>query len=257
MRFLGTLCSMAACVCAAAQAQVPETGRWQELSFDTRAVNDSMAGQYHALLADYRRTGRLDDDRAVLQRVRRIAAGMHAAAVALAPQARHWRWEVHTSSDPDLDAICMAGGKLLVGSRFVRRLALRDGELAVLIAHEMAHAVAEHHRETLSEALHFNPQPATTLEVTMARLDSDLALQLYLRHLSHFQEREADQLGMVIAHRAGWPSAGFLSFYRKLAREEAPTLIASHPSAASRLSMAKGMARLFAASQASRLPTPW
>lgn len=247
MRILGTLCWIAACAASQTQAQVPETGRWQELAFDTRAVNARMADQYHELLADYRAHGLLDDDAAVLLRVRRIAASLHEAAAKLAPQARDWSWEVHTSSAADVDAICMAGGKLIVGSRFVRRLALNDNELAVLIAHEMAHAVAEHHRETFSEALHFNPQPATTLEVTMARMDSDVALQLYLMRLSHFQEREADQLGMLMAYRAGWPSAGFISFYSKLVREEAPTLFASHPGAASRLSMARGLAKLFAA----------
>ena len=167
-------------------------------------------------------------------------------AVELRPEAAQWSWEVHTTSDPEVDAICMAGGKILVGSAFVRRLALTDGELAVLLAHEVAHVVAEHARETFSEALLLNRLPAVPLDVVMARLDSDLSLQIRLSTLSSLQESEADQLGMVLAHRAGWPPAGMVSFYRKLAAGEQGALISgAYPATASRLSMAKGMARLF------------
>jgi predicted Zn-dependent protease len=117
-----------------------------------------------------------------------------------------------------------------------------------LLAHEVAHAVAEHHRETFSEALFLNRFPAVPLEVVMARLDSDLSLQIRLSTLSSLQESEADQLGMVLAHRAGWPATAMVGFYRKLAAEEQGALIAgAYPATASRLSMAKGMARLFGA----------
>ena len=77
------------------------------------------------------------------------------------------------------------------------------------------------------------------------RLASDVPLQFRLSRLSAIQEREADQLGMVIAHRAGWPCSAMLSFYGKLAADStgAP-LFASHPSGATRLGLAKGMSRL-------------
>ena len=68
-------------------------------------------------------------------------------------QAASWEWEIHTTSDPDWDASCLAGGKLLVGTKFIDQLALDDGELATLLGHEIAHALAEHHREELSEVV--------------------------------------------------------------------------------------------------------
>lgn len=84
------------------------------------------------------------------------------------------------------------------------------------------------------------------LDVLQERLDSDLVLQMRLARLSAIQEREADQLGMVIAHRAGWPPTAMLRFYRKLAADSvASPLIASHPDSSSRVSLAKGMLRLF------------
>ncbi|KQW91450.1 peptidase M48 [Massilia sp. Root418] len=228
----------------AAPAQVPDSGRWQELRFGAEEVGRHMEDRYIEQVVDLAAAGRLDADRALLHRLRYVSAELIAAAVGLKPEAASWAWEVHLAAGPDIDAVCLAGGKLLVGADFVRRLDLTDDELAVLLAHEVAHAIAEHTREFLSEA-QLAYRPLVPVEVVMLRLDSDLSLQLRLSSLSRMQEREADQLGMVIAHRAGWPVSAMLSFYRKLAEaEDGEPLIASHPSHASRISMSRGMARL-------------
>lgn len=246
---LARLCFTGAfCLSAAVSAQVPESGRWQELKFGAEEVGSRMEDRYIDLVVGLASRGRLDDDRSLLRRLQAISAGLIRAAAAMKPEVADWAWEVHTSSDPEVEAICMAGGKILIGSAFVRRLALDDAELATLLAHEVAHAVAEHHRETLSEALFLNRQPPVPLEVIVERLDTDFSMQFRLARLSGLQEREADQLGMVLAHRAGWSASGMLSFYRKLATLDAgnaPALLASHPAPSSRVSMAKGMALLF------------
>jgi predicted Zn-dependent protease len=240
---------LAAGVCAGGLAQVPDSGRWQGLRFAAEEVGEGMENRYIEQVVGLAAAGELDTDHALLARLRAISPGLIRAAAALKPEAADWQWELHTASDPNVDAFCAAGGKILVGSEFVRRLDLDDGELAVLLAHEVAHAVAEHHREILSAALLLN-HPAVPVEVLLERLDSDLSLQLRLAGLASLQESEADQLGMVLAHRAGWPASAMLSFYRKLAADDAGAggagdmLIANHPSAASRISMSRGMARL-------------
>ncbi|MFC3375184.1 M48 family metalloprotease [Rugamonas sp. CCM 8940] len=237
-------------LCRAACGQVPDSGRWQELRFGADEVAEQMEGRYLEQVVELAAGGRLDDDRALLARLQRIGAGLVRAAAELKPEAAAWQWEFHTTRDADVDAQCMAGGKILVGSAFVRKLALDDGELATLLAHEVAHAVAEHDRETLSEALYFNRQPEPPLDVLLERLATDLSLQIRLSGLSQLQESEADQLGMVLAHRAGWAGAAMVSFYRKLAADDAASMLSSgHPAPASRLSMAKGMALLFTAPQ--------
>jgi len=232
--------------CGPAGAQVPESGRAQELSFSAEEVASTVEDRYIDRVVGLAAAGRLDDDRVLLARLQSIGAGLIRAAVALKPEVAGWEWEFHTTSDAEVDAICMAGGKILVGSAFVRQLALSDGELATLLGHEVAHAVAEHHRETLSEALFLNRYPVVPLEVVMERLESDLSVQIRLSKLSSMQESEADQLGMVLAHRAGWPAADMVSFYRKLSSGDQAALVSSaYPASASRLSMAKGMALLF------------
>ncbi|HEV2609703.1 MAG TPA: M48 family metalloprotease [Noviherbaspirillum sp.] len=234
-----------ASLCSASLAQVPETGRWQDLDFSKSDVSSRTDDQYWDMLVDLSKQGRLDDDPTVLGRVKSIASGLIQAAATIKPEIAAWNWEIHTTSAPGIDAFCMAGGKLMVGSEFVRKLQFDDGELATLIGHEVAHAVADHHREFLSSVLHISPLPATSLDVTISRLDSDLSLQMRMASLSSIQESEADQLGMILTHRAGWPAAAMVSFYRKLVATEKPSILAaSHPSATSRLSMAKGMAAL-------------
>lgn len=229
-------------------APVPESGRWQDMRFSADEVDRQVEDRYIDRVVDLAAAGRLDDDRPLLARLRTIGAGLIRAALALKPEAAQWQWEVHTTADAEVDALCMAGGKILVGSAFVHTLALDDGELAMLLAHEVAHAVAEHARETLSEALALNRHPAPPLDVLMERLDTDLSLQIKLSGLSSLQESEADQLGMVLAWRAGWPTASMVSFYRKLAAAEQASLFSDdHPSGASRLSMARGMALLLGA----------
>ncbi|MBC7499782.1 MAG: M48 family metalloprotease [Herminiimonas sp.] len=240
------LCWLAVLCAPGVLAQVPETGRWQDLDFSQVDVHSRTADQYWDLLIALSRKNRLDDDAGLVRRATRITNTLIAAAARIRPETGEWDWEIHTTSDPDIDAFCMAGGKLMIGSAFVSRLALDDAELATLIAHEVAHAVADHHREFLSSVLHISPLPYATLDITLSRLDSDLTLQWRMAKLANLQEREADQLGMVLAHQAGWPAAGMERFYRKLADADAPSMMSSsHPPPASRLSMAKGMALLF------------
>lgn len=237
---------VAAQACAQEGAPVPDSGRWQELRFSAAEVAARGEDSYIAQVVDLAAAGKLDRDRALLMRLRSISEGLVRAAIAPKPEAVDWQWELHLSSDPSIDATCLAGGKLLVGIPFLKRLHLDDGELATLLAHEIAHAIAEHQREYFSEALLATRRPELPLDVLQERLDSDLPLQMRLARLSAIQEREADQLGMVIAHRAGWPPSAMLRFYRKLAADSVSApLIASHPDAEARISMAKGMLRLF------------
>jgi len=235
-------------LCRTGFAQVPESGRWQDLDFSEEEMNSRGGARYHDMLRELAAKHRLDDDRAQLRRIRRVSVSLVRAAIAVKPAVASWRWEAHSTSDPAYEALCMPGGKLLIGTHFLRRLALTDGELATLVGHEIAHALADHYRETLTAVRQFNGgHPDRSLDTLMEQLETDLSLQLRLAKLNRIQEAEADQLGMSLAHRAGWPAPGMVSFYRKLASVDPPGFIDwTHPSATSRLSMATALAVLYA-----------
>jgi len=179
-------------------------------------MQEPARAQYLRILAALDAEGRLDDDKPALERVARILSG--------------WSWEAHVTSDARIDAFGMPGGKLIVGSRFVARLELDDAELATLIAHEMAHVIAGHRR----------PPPSDSMEM-------DVSERLRLAGIAFGQESEADAIGMELAHRAGWSSAGIVGFYEKLAAAEGQaSFSATHPQAAARLARAREIVATFA-----------
>jgi len=191
------------------------------------ALRNEAAAQYRRILAGFSARGKLDDDAALLGRTRRISAGLIIAAADVRAETAAWSWEVHMTSDASTGAFCMAGGKVLVGGELVKRLGLSDGELAMLLGHEIAHAVAGHRRE-----------------IPRMEMESDPAEDIRQIEIALMQEREADEIGMRLAYRAGWPASSLASFYEKLAAQEIPgTFNSSHPSAASRVTWARAMAR--------------
>jgi len=199
-------------------ADVPINGRKQEMSFAREQVQAIAAAAYDRKVKALARQGKLDRDTALLRRVRRIAGRVIAQAILVKPVAANWNWEVHVVSTDRFDAYCMSGGKMLVGSAFLERESLSDGELATLLAHEAAHAIAEHVREQLSAVRHLNSAYAHfSAEDVIAVLDWDLSVSLKLEPLSRLQELEADDIGIVLAARAGFDPRAIVSFYRKLA----------------------------------------
>jgi Putative Zn-dependent protease, contains TPR repeats len=211
---------------AAAAGQPPATS--EPLRDGAAGDLRSAAGaRYKTMLSRLSARGLLDEDPVMLARVRRIGSGLVAAASVIRPEAASWPWEMHVTGDRSTAAFCMAGGQILVGSAFVTRLAFTDGELAMLLAHEIAHAVADHRREAVRGGM-----------------ESDPAQELREARIAVTQESEADRIGMGIAYRAGWPAAALVAFFDKLAADEAPgTFNTSHPQAASRAAAARAMAR--------------
>jgi predicted Zn-dependent protease len=221
--------SMALCA-AMAFAQPASPPRVAAAGIEDEAFRNAAAAQYRKILASLSAKGHLDDDQATLERVRRITRGLIAAAAEVRPETGTWSWEVHVTGDRSKGAFCIAGGKILVGSALIKRLDLGDGELAMLLGHEIAHAVAGHRREAAGSSM-----------------DADAAEEIRQAEIAIMQENEADQIGMGLAYRAGWPTASLVSFYDKLAAQEGPgTFNSSHPSAQSRAAMARAMAQQLA-----------
>jgi len=218
-----------------ALAGVPLTGRAQHMVFSNAQLQTVAAAAYDLRLQALRRDDKLDRDPALVERVRRIARGVIGQAILLKPEAAHWAWEIHVASSDDVDAYCMAGGKILAGENFLRRFS--DDELAALLGHEIAHAIAEHVREQLSAVTALKPAYAhLDLEGVIALLDSNLAMTFTLAPLSRLQELEADDIGIYLAARAGHDPRALLDFYRVLGGLDVGTdFFNSHDTAGQRL----------------------
>jgi len=200
-------------------ADVPINGRKQDMSFAREQVQAIAAAAYDRKLKGFARQGKLDRDAVLVQRVRRIAGRVIAQAIVVKPAAASWNWEVHVVTTDRFDAYCMSGGKMLVGTAFLAKESLSDGELATLLAHEVAHAIAEHVREQLSAVRLLEPSYAHfSAEDVIALIDWDLSVSLKLEALSRLQELEADDIGIDLAARAGFDPRAIVGFYRKLAR---------------------------------------
>ena len=137
----------------------------------------------------------------------------------------------------------MAGGKLLIGEEFILTLALSDEELAYLLAHEMAHVLAEHTREFATYARYFVSNGlAREYEDLQQELDESIGLQMRMAFLSAQQELEADYMGFILGARAGVEPAAMLSLLCKL-RSDSGSLPVSHPSDERRSQQAQAMLR--------------
>lgn len=242
------LCLMILSLFCAAQvfAGVPVTGRVQRMLFTRAAVQMEAAKAYHRETVRLSRHNELDNDPQILRKVRRISSHLIAQAIRLKPAASSWPWEIHITSDKDVTACSMAGGKLLVSTFFIKNNNLSDDELTVALAHEIGHVIAEHVREQVSAAARFNKSvPLHTLKVAdvINAMQSDISVYLRLQPLSRLQEMEADDIGIELAARAGTPPAAVVSFYSKIARDDnGRSFFDTHGSVAQRVRFADSMA---------------
>jgi predicted Zn-dependent protease len=129
---------------------------------------------------------------------------------------------------------------------------LSDAELAMLLAHEMQHALREHNLLEYQEALRLEPawdaNPFAELEYG---LDHNSALMHKLAAFDAAQESEADREGLLLAWRAGWPAPALANYYRKLARDDPNANFDSleHPAPARRWRAMRELANTLAPQQ--------
>jgi Zn-dependent protease with chaperone function len=224
-------------------ADVPVFDRPQPAIFQDAELRSDGERRYANLLQTQEALGLIDQDGVLLHRARNVLNVLVGQVATLAPMFRSAMWEVHVTRSPDVDGLSMSGGKLLIGEAFVGRYELTEPELAMVLAHEMAHVLADHVGETFAAAYAvaykmLPRQPFPSLVAVRGTLEADQSVKIQLGSLWRMQELEADSLGLLLAIRAGYRAEDLLGFFEKLARLDAggeQDFAPTHPSAATRL----------------------
>ena len=125
--------------------------RSQLLLVSSQKLEQMAAQSYAKLKAEASAKGALNTDAAMLARVRAVAARIQPQTAVFRADAPRWQWEVNLITNEQLNAFCMPGGKIMFYTGLVRKLNLSDDEIAVVMGHEIAHALREHSREQVSQ----------------------------------------------------------------------------------------------------------
>ena len=175
-------------------------------------------------------------------RLRAIAERIIPLAPAWNRRAADWRWEVNLIRQKPLNAFCMPGGKIAYFEGILTQLRLSDDEVAMIMGHEMAHALREHAREQMGKGAATRGIAGLISSLlglgSLADAALNISAQLLTLKFSRQDESEADLIGLDLAARAGFdPRAGVTLWQKmmKAAEHAPPEFISTHPAGPARV----------------------
>jgi predicted Zn-dependent protease len=234
---LGFLClAFVFTVCS----RVPLTGRKRFLLVSESTELELGATTY----ADVLEKSQLSTDKAAVARIRTI--GSRIAGVS---GRTDYEWEFSLiEADSVVNAFALPGGKVAVYTG-ITELASTDDELATVMAHEIAHAIARHGAERMSQLLlvqlggialdeAMKNESQRTIDLARVAYGAGAGL-LYILPYSRTHESEADHLGLIYMAKAGYDPRAAVVFWRKMhtrhAGQEPPEFLSTHPSSERRI----------------------
>ncbi len=240
---LTTLMQTSGCVTTTAGGAVGAE-RQQLMLISSRQLDQMSAEAYAKLRAGAVEQGVLNTNPALLERVRAVAARLEPQTGVFRQDAPGWQWEVNVIESDDLNAFCMPGGKIIFYTGLINRLQLTDSEIAIVMGHEIAHALREHSREQVSQAI--AAQAAIGLGAAffgfgqgVANLAGTGYQALVATRFSRSDESEADTIGLELAARAGFNPRAGVSLWQKMMMAKngnaPPEFLSSHPADANRV----------------------
>lgn len=229
---------------------VPITGRSQINLIPGQSMLSMSLQQYDQFLKEHKVSANQEQT----QMVRRVGAKIQNAveryfsANGLSSHLADYKWEFNLVEDKQVNAWCMPGGKVVV---YTGILPVAKGEagLAVVMGHEIAHAIAEHGNERMSQGLltQLGGVALSTALATQSAATQQLWMSVYgmgaqygaILPYSRLQESEADHLGLVFMAMAGYDPNEALSFWERMASQKGgqapPEFLSTHPSDATRI----------------------
>ena len=232
--------------CASTTAGGAVGAQRSQLMLISSAELDQMAEQGYTKLKDEATgKGELNKDAAMLKRVRAIATRLKPHTAVFRKDAPGWNWEVNVISSKELNAFCMPGGKIMFYSGLITQLQLSDDEIAIVMGHEIAHALREHSREQVSQAM--AAQTAISvgtallgLGQTSVAVSNTVYQSLIATKFSRTDESEADEIGLELTARSGYdPRAGVTLWQKMISANSGgrpPEFMSTHPAESSRIS---------------------
>ena len=155
---------------------------------------------------------------------------------------RQWDWQVVLINAPILNATCAPGGKITFYTGLIDQLNLTDDEIAAIMGHEIAHALREHGRERLSQAMAQNLLTniaAASGYGSSASAANQVAQYVLVLPNSRQNESEADAIGLELAARAGYNPQAAISVWKKMIKategKTSPEFLSTHPSGQTRI----------------------
>ncbi|MDO8713177.1 MAG: M48 family metallopeptidase [Polynucleobacter sp.] len=157
---------------------------------------------------------------------------------------KQWDWRLTLIDAPILNATCAPGGKITFYTGIIEQLNLNDDEIAAIMGHEIAHALREHGRERVSQAMAQN----LAVNVAMAAAGgygsavsaaNQVAHYVFVLPNSRENESEADAIGLELAARAGYNPNGAITVWQKMIKatkeKSSPEFLSTHPSGETRI----------------------
>ncbi|MDE6689461.1 MAG: M48 family metallopeptidase [Prevotella sp.] len=233
---------------------VPITGRKQNLLVSDGEVLSLSNQQYQ----QYIQSAKASTNAANTAMVKRVGQNLANAVVSylnangLGAEVSNYAWEFNLVQDQQVNAWCMPGGKIVVYEGLLP-VTQDEGSLAIVLGHEIAHAVAKHSAERLSNE--YKSQYGTAIVGAVLQgagvgegtqqliaLGQSLGSNLWTSGFSRKQESEADHMGLIFAAMAGYDPQVATGFWQRMAAQGTggSSLFSDHPSDETRIKNIQG-----------------
>ena len=234
------ICALALPSCAT----VPITGRTQLNLIPSSEMLSMSESQY----SDFLKENKVSTDKAATAQVERVGNKIRDAVVSYmdshgqGEKIKGYQWEMNLVESKEVNAWCMPGGKVVVYTGILP-VAKTDAGLAVVLGHEIGHAIAQHGNERMSQGLlaqtgglvlgeALRSKPAETQQLWMSAFAVGSQYGALLP-FSRLQESEADRIGLVLMAMAGYDPHEAVGFWQRMQNAgggKPPELLSTHPS---------------------------